>query len=152
VLERVAHLVGAVIGIERHHAGAGGVQCQEVEEMVGPVLEQQRHAVAGPVAGRAIARGQRRDRLRYLAIGDRRARQAPLLREPARHGEEIVVRQLARRVEQQRRDRVDTGRQRVHDAKILMPSGFGRPLLVLALSDGQAEMPASTSISARRSM
>ena len=57
VLEQVGGLAGAVVGVDRHAAGADGVQRQLVQDVLGPVLEQRGDAVA---ERRSRRRGKRR--------------------------------------------------------------------------------------------
>jgi hypothetical protein len=54
VVEHVGHLARAVVAVQRHAANAQRVHRQLVQQVLEPVLQQQRHAVAEAVAGAGV--------------------------------------------------------------------------------------------------
>ena len=63
VLQEIGDLSRAILGIYGNAADAEAVEGKLVQDVVGPVLQQGRHAMAEAISGRAIERGERLDLL-----------------------------------------------------------------------------------------
>ena len=70
MVEKIDHLVLPVGRVDRHDAATERVQRPPVQVKVGPVFQQQRHAVAAAVACLAIERAERRHPLPRFAVAD----------------------------------------------------------------------------------
>ena len=70
MVEEIDHLVPPVGRVDGHDAATERVQRPPVQVKVGPVLQQQRHAVAAAVACRAIEGAERRHPLPRFAVAD----------------------------------------------------------------------------------
>jgi hypothetical protein len=97
VLELVEHLVVAVVGIDRHDAGAQRVQRQVVEEELGTVLEEEPDPVPVAVPRRRVALAERQHRVARPGVRDLDAVGMPGAPGRGRRAEERVVGRLARR-------------------------------------------------------
>ena len=91
MLQHIGHLARAVVGIQRHAADAQRVHRQLVQQMFGPVLQQQGDAVAQAVAGIGIGLHQRAHRLCCGGIAQLVAGRVVAARRVGRHGQEGVV-------------------------------------------------------------
>src|SRR3546814_11295967 len=70
-LELVEHLVMPVVGIDRDDAAAERVEREEMQEMLGPHLQQQADPVAGSIAGGGIGCLERRNQFDGLPVAQR---------------------------------------------------------------------------------
>ena len=68
VVDEIGDLGGAVVRIDRHAADAEAVERQRVQDMLGPVLQQRRDAMADAIARLPVERRQFLDPLPGLAV------------------------------------------------------------------------------------
>ena len=91
VIDHVGELARPVVGVERHAADAERIHGQLVQQVLGPVLEQQADAVAEAVSGVGIGPHQLPHRMGCGPIGELDAPLRIGARRVGRHGDEGVV-------------------------------------------------------------
>jgi hypothetical protein len=60
MVEQIGDLINAIVGIDQDDAATKRIQCKEVEQELGPLVEQDRHAMTQSIARRSITGADRR--------------------------------------------------------------------------------------------